>query len=105
LIRFDVKLRNTTGRVIEGHYSTMDAFYQPPEMLGAAGKPVKVSQPTVEFSGIWAPIPYRLAPGEEKAAGQVVLAFEPAGPTPDAGAKEFRVHCVAHAEPVEVEVR
>jgi hypothetical protein len=64
----------------------------------ATGQPVTVLPPTAIFMGIWALIPYRLAPNEEKGVGHVTLAFDPNGPTPD-DPNSTRTHCTARAGP------
>ena len=95
-IVFQFAVRNTTRRDLRGHFSTEAAFYCTPKVEDARGTPVKVSAPTVELSGVWALVPYRVAPGEEKVVGTACLAFEPDGPALDT-AEGFRTHGVAHA--------
>ena len=95
-IRFELKVRNATGRALEGYFSTEAAFYCAPKVEDARGKPVTVSPPTVDFSGVWALVPYRVGPGEEKPVGTACLAFQPDGPDPDT-ARGIRTYCVAQA--------
>ena len=98
IIWFDLKVRNPTNHVVEGVFSTEQAFYTPPAIDDAHGKPVQVLRPNVIFAGIWALIPYRLAPGEARDVGKASLVFDPHVAEHDTPGHP-RPQCVARAGP------
>ncbi len=94
-ISFVLMGRNPTQQVIAGEFSTEAAYYDPPTVLDAAGKPVKVDPPTALFLGIWAIIQFKLQPGEEKALGSASLYFYPDPPAADVQSLQMVAHAGA----------